>query len=114
LSPIIKSAIRLDTQIHKLPADEETMAQYIKRVRDRIEALENRELLRAAIAAPFWWDELARDLQKQVVRLSIAISSGRVRDFNEVFQYSIEHSFWSEEVRYNMNVSRAARDMYTG
>jgi hypothetical protein len=88
--------------------DEETMAQYIMRVNNRIDALEYRELLRATIAAPFWWEELSRDLQKQVVRLSIAISSGRVRDFNEVFQYPIEHSFWTEEVHYNMDVSRAA------
>jgi hypothetical protein len=83
------------------------MEQYMERVNNRVDAFENRELLRAAITAPFWWNELARDLQKVVVRLSITISSGRVQDLNEVFEYPIEHSFWTEEVRYDINVSRA-------
>jgi hypothetical protein len=107
-SPTIQTAVQLGTEAGEPPADEETMEQYMLRVNNRIDALEHRELLRAAIAAPFWWDELSRDLQKQVVRLSIAISSGRVQDFNEMLEYPIEHSFWTEEVRYNMDVSKAA------
>jgi hypothetical protein len=105
---ILESTVRPGAVIHETPVSEETMEQYMMRVHNRVDALEHRELLRAAITAPFWWDELSRDLQKQVVNLSVAISSGRVRDFNEVFEYPIEHSFWTEEVLYNMVVSRAA------
>ena len=46
-------------------------------VRNRIDALKSRDLMRAAIAAPFWWEDLAGDLQRQVIRLHLAISAGR-------------------------------------
>jgi hypothetical protein len=105
LSPILESTVRPGAIVLETPVSEETMEQYMMRVHNRIDAFENRELLRAAIVAPFWWDELARDLQKQVVRLHIAVASGRVEDLNEVLQFSLEHSFWTEEVRYNMDVS---------
>jgi hypothetical protein len=105
LSPILESTVRPGAVVHETFVSEETMEQYMMRVHNRIDAFENLELLRAAIVAPFWWDELSRALQKQVVRLHIAIASGRIEDLNEAFQFPLEHSFWTEEVRYNMDVS---------
>jgi len=36
--------------------------------------------VRAAVNAPFWSDELHRDLLKEVVKVWLAISSGRFQD----------------------------------
>jgi hypothetical protein len=91
------------------------MQQYTDGVRLRIEALENQELMKAAIAAiaaPFRWHELSRDLQKQIGRLHLAIAAGRARDFSEILQYPLDHDFWTEVVRYNIIASDFALNIY--
>ena len=56
------------------------MHNYMVAVRRRVDALESREFLRAAINAPHWSDQLHRDLLKEVVKVWLAISSGRFQD----------------------------------
>lgn len=94
--------------IEETPVDEETMAQYMAAIRRRIDAIESRELLLASINAPYWSDELHRDLLKEVVKAWSAISVGRFKDINEVIQLPLEHTYWAEEIRVTQNVSLAA------
>lgn len=90
------------------PVDEDSMVQYMMPVRTRIDALVTREVLIAAINAPFYADELHRDLLKEVVRLWIAISTGRVNDFHEALRLPLDDPFWTEEVLINFTVSQGA------
>ena len=65
------------------------MHNYMVAVRRRVDALESREFLRAAINAPYWSDELHRDLLKEVVKLWLAISSGRFPSIPWLLERSI-------------------------
>jgi hypothetical protein len=87
---------------------EHDMGQFMTMVRRRIAANEKRELLRAAITGPFWWHELHQDLCREVVRLYLAISAGRLQDHDEAVQLPLEHPFWTGEVPDDNAVSPAA------
>lgn len=93
------------TDDQKHPTDEGTMHDYMIAIRRRVDALESREFLLAAINAPYWSDELHRDLLKEVVKVWLAISSGQFQDVNEVIQLPLEHAYWTEETRVTSTVS---------
>lgn len=97
-----------DGTVQDSSADTETMQSYMAAIRCRIDAIESRELLLASINAPYWSDELHRDLLKEVVKAWSAISVGRFKDINEVIQLPLEHTYWTEEIRVTQNVSLAA------
>jgi len=91
------SATELDAEI--------TMEEYIDSVDLRIHAAETRELLKAALEAPFWYDEYPRALYTEAIRVYHAISSGRINNFQEALQIPLEDHFWAEEVAVDPVVS---------
>lgn len=93
--PSIQSADDSAAQAQETTEDETDMKKYMGALRVPIYALETRELMRAAIAAPFWWSDLASDLQKQVIKLHPAILAGQFKDHEEVLQLPIEHVYMS-------------------
>jgi hypothetical protein len=107
LSSVIGDAVGPGNEDPETRVEEDIMDQYMSQVRLTIEVYEHCELLRAAIASPLWGKDLNREIQKQVVRLYLAIDAGRAKDSDEVLEYPLEHDFWTEQVLYNIDVSRA-------
>lgn len=98
------SATELDAEI--------TMEEYMDSVDLRIHAAETRELLKAALEAPFWYDEYPRALYTEAIRVYRAISSGRINSFQEALQIPLEDHFWAEEVAVNPVVSKIESSVF--
>jgi hypothetical protein len=98
----VESSIEADVEPDTRENDFEEFMDHIDR---RIKASERRELLRAALEAPFWWSDLPRALKVEVVRSHLDMISGQVENIQEAFDHPLDHDFWTEEVPFGPEVS---------